>query len=33
MDSEKLKQRIGANIAAFRRQQGLTQAELAEKLN
>ena len=33
MDSEKLKQRIGANIAAFRRQLGVTQAELAEKLN
>ena len=33
MDSEKLKQRIGANIAAFRRQEGMTQAELAEKLN
>ena len=33
MDSEKLKQRIGANIAAFRRQLGMTQAELAEKLN
>ena len=33
MDSEKLKQRIGANIAAFRRHPGLTQAELAEKLN
>jgi transcriptional regulator with XRE-family HTH domain len=33
MDSEKLKQQIGANIAAFRRQMGITQAELAEKLN
>ena len=33
MDSEKLKQRIGANIAAFRREAGMTQAELAEKLN
>ena len=33
MDSEKLKQRIGANIAAFRREKGITQAELAEKLN
>ena len=33
MDSEKLKQQIGANIAAFRRRMGITQAELAEKLN
>ena len=33
MDTEKLKQCIGTNIAVFRRQQGLTQAELAEKLN
>ena len=33
MDGEKLKQRIGANIAAFRRESGMTQAELAEKLN
>ncbi len=33
MDSEKLKAQIGANIAALRRQQGLTQAELAERLN
>ena len=33
MDSEKLKQQIGTNIAAFRRRMGITQAELAEKLN
>ena len=33
MDSEQLKQRIGANIAAFRREAAMTQAELAEKLN
>lgn len=33
MDSEKLKSRIGSNIAMLRKQQGLTQAELAEKLN
>lgn len=33
MDSEKLKNQIGANIAACRKQAGLTQAELAEKIN
>ncbi len=33
MDEEKLKLRIGANIASFRKQSGLTQAGLAEKLN
>lgn len=33
MDAEKLKQQIGANIAAYRKQAGLTQAGLAEKLN
>ena len=33
MDSEKLKILIGSNISAYRRQIGLTQAELAEKLN
>lgn len=33
MDSEKLKQCIGNNIAVLRRQSGMTQAELAEKLN
>lgn len=33
MDSEKLKQCIGNNIAVLRRRSGMTQAELAEKLN
>ncbi len=33
MDSEKLKMQIGNNIAAFRKQCGMTQADLAEKLN
>lgn len=33
MDSEKLKIQIGANIAACRKQAGMTQAELAEKIN
>ena len=33
MDDEKLKYQIGANIAAYRKQVGLTQAGLAEKLN
>ncbi len=33
MDDEKLKQRIGGNIAAHRKNAGLTQAGLAEKLN
>ena len=33
MNSDKLKNRIGSNIAACRRQCGLTQAELAQKLN
>ena len=33
MDDEKLKCQIGANIAAYRKQAGLTQAGLAEKLN
>lgn len=33
MDDEKLKIQIGANIAAYRKQAGLTQAGLAEKLN
>ena len=33
MDSEKLKTQIGANIAACRKQAGMTQAELAEKIN
>ena len=33
MDSEKLKKQIGSNISAFRKRAGLTQAELAERLN
>ena len=33
MDDEKLKIQIGANIAAYRKNAGLTQAGLAEKLN
>lgn len=33
MDGEKLKYQIGANIATYRKQAGLTQAGLAEKLN
>ncbi len=33
MDDEKVKARIGANIAFYRKQAGLTQAGLAEKLN
>ena len=33
MDGEKLKAQIGSNIAAYRKQAGLTQAGLAEKLN
>lgn len=33
MDDEKLKYQIGANIASYRKAQGLTQASLAEKLN
>ena len=33
MDSEKLKNQIGANISAYRKRSGLTQAGLAEKLN
>lgn len=33
MDSEKLKDQIGANIAAYRKRANLTQAGLAEKLN
>ena len=33
MDDEKLKYQIGANIAAYRKNAGLTQAGLAEKLN
>ena len=33
MDAEKIKQQIGINIASYRKQAGLTQAGLAEKLN
>ena len=33
MDTEKLKYFIGKNIAAYRKRCGLTQAELADKLN
>ena len=33
MDDEKLKYQIGANIAAYRKRAGLTQAGLAENLN
>lgn len=33
MDSEKVKLQIGNNIASYRRHLGMTQAELAEKLN
>lgn len=33
MDDEKLKRRIGANIALYRKSRGLTQAMLAEKIN
>jgi len=33
MDSEKLKVQIGNNIAAYRKRENLTQAELADKLN
>lgn len=33
MDDEKVKRQIGANIAAYRKRAGLTQAGLAEKLN
>lgn len=33
MEDEKLKKQIGANIGAYRKRQGMTQAGLAEKLN
>ena len=33
MDDEQVKAQIGANIAFYRKQSGLTQAQLAEKLN
>ena len=33
MDDGKVKYQIGANIAAYRKRDGLTQASLAEQLN
>ena len=33
MNDEKLKNQLGANIAAFRKSSGLTQAALAERIN
>lgn len=33
MDDDKLKKQIGANIGAYRKRMGLTQARLAERLN
>lgn len=33
MNNEELKQRIGANIARLRKKNGMTQAELAERIN
>ena len=33
MDSEKLKVQLGKNIATYRKHCGMTQAELADKLN
>ena len=33
MNDERLRARLGANIVSFRKQQGLTQLGLAEKLN
>ena len=33
MNDEKLKNQIGANISAYRKREGWTQAQLAEKLN
>lgn len=33
MDDATLRNQIGSNIAAYRKQAGLTQAGLAEKLN
>ena len=33
MNDEKLRSQLGANIAAYRKQNGFTQAALAEKLN
>ena len=33
MDEQKLKSQIGANLSAYRKRAGMTQAGLAEKLN
>ena len=33
MNDEKLKRQLGANIVAYRKRSGLTQAKLAEQLN
>ena len=33
MNNEELKSRVGANIARLRRERGMTQAELAERIN
>ena len=33
MDDTKLKMQIGANIVAYRKRMGMTQARLAERLN
>ena len=33
MNNEELKSRVGANIARLRREQGMTQAELADRIN
>ena len=33
MEDEKLRKQIGANIASYRKRNGMTQARLAEKLN
>ena len=33
MNNEELKVRVGSNIARLRREKGMTQAELAERIN
>lgn len=33
MDSEKLKMQVGSNIAAYRKRAGMTQADLAQRIN
>ena len=33
MNDEKLKSQLGANIVAYRKRSGMTQAKLAEQLN